>query len=105
MSAPHRSVRDLYLDLTSTVMNMKDAPFAAVQAAIEERFRHFLLAEGQTGARALQVTWTCSLPEGPASFAVYRTEYHTVLDRQATGAIDRTERPNAALNVIPFPIR
>ena len=105
MTAPNRTERDLYQDLTATVMSMKDAPFAAVQAAIEQRFRRYLLAERQPGARALQITWTCSLPEGPESFAVYRTEYHTVADDHPAARIARPAPVCAAANVIPFPGR
>lgn len=105
MTAPNRTERDLYQDLTATVMSMKDAPFAAVQAAIEQRFRRYLLAERQPGARALQITWTCSLPEGPDSFAVYRTEYQTVADDHPAARIARPHPACAAANVIPFPGR
>jgi hypothetical protein len=105
MSAPNRTERDLYQDLTSTVMSMKDAPFAAVQAAIEQRFRQYLLAERQTRARALQITWTCALPEGPGSFAVYRTEYQTVVDDHPATAAACPASARSAANVIPFPTR
>lgn len=105
MTAPNRTERDLYQDLTSTVMSMKDAPFAAVQAAIEQRYRQYLLAERQTGSCALQITWTCSLPEGPGSFAVYRTEYHTVVNDQPVGPIAHPKTGCATANVIPFPAR
>lgn len=105
MSAPNRTERDLYQDLTSTVMSMKDAPFAAVQAAIEQRFRQYLLAERQTGARALQITWTCSLPDGPESFAVYRTEYQTVVNDHPAGPIASPRPVRTTANVIPFPAR
>lgn len=101
MRAPSRTERDLFAALTTTLMAMKDASYAQVQAAIEERFRNFLLLEGVSGPGALQITWTCSLPEGPASFAIYRTEYETqsAQPKAAVGGGGAV----AAASIIPFP--
>jgi hypothetical protein len=105
MKTPSRNERDLYADLTLTLMAMKSAPFEHVQAALEERFRRFLLHEGEQGSCALQITWTCSLPEGPASFAIYRTEYQTMLaQRIETPAVSSAVAGGSA-EIIPFPFR
>jgi hypothetical protein len=99
MSACSPNERDLFAALTMTLMAMKDAPYAEVQAAIEDCFRCFLRREGVLGPGSLQITWTCSLPEGPEAFAIYRTEYQTEASarpRIATGG------PAPVADVIPF---
>lgn len=103
MTAPSRNERDLFAALTMTLMAMKDASYAQVQVVVEEHFRNFLLLEGASGPGALQITWTCSLPEGPGSFAIYRTEYDTQWRPRPSVASARALAAKGS--VVPFPRR
>jgi hypothetical protein len=78
MTNPTSAERSLYSDLTRLFMSMRDAPQAALEAEIEERFRRFVRAQPEPRAGALQITMTWTLPDGPDDWAVYGTEYRTL---------------------------
>jgi hypothetical protein len=83
---------------------MNGASHAAVQAALEDRFRQFLIDEQADVPGSLQITWTCSLPEGPGSFAIYRTEYRTHFEAPEPAAAPAAQARRSA-EIIPFPCR
>jgi hypothetical protein len=105
MTAPDPGERDMFADLTRTLMEMKDAAHSAVQAAIEERFRRFVADSGTPAGASLQVTWTCSLPEGAASFAIYRTEYRMLAPSELAAGIAAVDSPRRSADIIAFPRR
>ena len=104
MTMPSANERDLFADLTQTLMELKDAPHARVQAVIEERFRRFLSSERPHTGGSLQITWTCSLPEGAGSFAIYRTEYQTQIDKAEARPATSSPSHRPSADIIPFPI-
>jgi len=112
--------RALFSDLTRILMAMRDAPHAALEARVEERFRDFVRKSTLGQPESLQITLTWSLPEGAEEWAVYGTEYKVLpaeapLRRQAVGgasadadlpassASDASPRPSA--EIIAFPVR
>jgi len=103
MTAPSLSERDFYAILTRILMDMKDAPQTAVQAAIEDHFRRFLTTDNGAGPGSLQITWTCSLPEGPGSFAIYRTEYQVEFETEQEKQNACAADPRASAEIILFP--
>lgn len=112
--------RALFSDLTRILMAMRDAPHAAVEARVEERFREFVRKSTLGKAESLQITLTWSLPEGADEWAVYGTEYKILppdapVRRQAVGgssAADDLSAPSASdasprhsAEIIAFPQR
>jgi hypothetical protein len=74
--------RVLFSDLTQLFSSMRNAPFADLEACIEDRFRSFVrsqaAAEPSGNVASLQITFTWTLPDGADDWAVYATEYKTL---------------------------
>jgi hypothetical protein len=106
MAMTSMAERSLFADLTGIFMRMKDEPYAAVEAAIEERFRAFALRHAGQPVAGLQITLTWKLPDGPGEWAEYGMEYRTV----PAEAGDGNERPSAPppgareAEIIAFPL-
>ena len=74
--------RVLFSDLTRLFLSLRNAPFADVEACIEDRFRSFVRAQAagdpDVDVASLQITLTWTLPDGADDWAVYATEYKTL---------------------------
>lgn len=111
MGTPTFAESVFFADLTRTLMQMKDAPFAEVEAKVEEQFRSFLRQRGANAeTRSLAITFTWRLPDGPDGWAEYGTEYHTKPAPGSAAAVadrPRDHRPSGgrSADVIPFPKR
>jgi hypothetical protein len=99
------SERALFSELTRLLQEMQTAPFAQLEAAIEDRFRSFLRLSGTDPEQggALEITLTWGLPEGPDSWAYYAASYRTVDAAGVSGAPGSGDDDGAADNVVPFP--
>lgn len=97
--------RTLFAELARLLHEMQSAPWAQVEAAIEDRFRNFLrLSDRAPGdGAALEITLTWGLPEGPDSWAYYAAHYRTVAAPGVIGASGNAAAAEAADNVVPFP--
>lgn len=94
----------LFKDLTRLFMNMKNAPLAELEAAIEERFRRFVRSDAGRGVNELEITLTVTLPEGPGAWAIYGTAYRTI-PAEPVEADARGDRARVGAEIIPFPDR
>lgn len=104
MTAPSLSERDFYASLTRILMDMKDAPQTTVQAAVEDHFRRYLIMDNGSCPGSLQITWTCSLPEGPNSFAIYRTEYQVEFETENDKQNSSPANSGTSAEIILFPL-
>jgi hypothetical protein len=78
MTEPSTDERALFSDLTRLFMAMRDAPFAQLEAQVEERVREFVRAHPEQRVGGLQITFSWALPDGADDWAVYGTEYRTL---------------------------
>ncbi len=113
MNPPNDAERALYADLTTLFQRMRGAPYAAVEAAVEERFQAFLRAHRAGASACLEITQTMTVHDDAEPWAVYRTEYRlksveppaqaaTAGDAVLDGYSDTA--PDGYGNVVPFPV-
>jgi hypothetical protein len=97
-----------YADLTRLFCAMRDAPMAAVEAAVEQRLREFIGSQGGANARGLKITLTWNLPETDSDTAettadewTVQTTRYEILPRQALVPF---RRPEARETIVQLPL-
>lgn len=78
MSTPLDPESSLFQDLTHIFMEMKDARYIDVEAAVERRLRQHMRSAAGKDTRGLQITLTWALPDGPGDWALQATSYKSL---------------------------
>jgi hypothetical protein len=104
MTPPNDAERALYADLTALIQHMRGAPYASVEAAVEERFQAFLRAHRAGASACLEITQTMTVHDDAEPWAVYRTEYRVRSAEPPAPAVDPADTSSVQYsNVVPFP--
>ena len=104
MTPPNDAERALYADLTALLQGMRGATYAAVEAAVEDRFQAFLRAHRAGASACLEITQTMTVHDDAEPWAVYRTEYRvTPAEPPVAAACADSVADNPFGNVVPFP--
>ncbi|MFO1127808.1 MAG: hypothetical protein U1E66_05140 [Rhodospirillales bacterium] len=105
MSPPNEAESALYADITGLLQGMRDASYAAVEAAVEQRFQAFLRVHRAGASASLEITQTMTVHDDAEPWAIYRTEYRIKPAEPPAAATESDAAWEAATgNVIPFPM-
>ncbi|MFO1154324.1 MAG: hypothetical protein U1E42_11785 [Rhodospirillales bacterium] len=104
MTPPNDAESALYADLTRLLQRMRGDSYAAVEAAVEERFQAFIRAHRAGASACLEITQTMTVHAEAEPWAIYRTEYRVkpAESLAAAGEIENVA-DNSYGNVVPFP--